>query len=204
MNDARLSDAAVMDHGQTSTKPSRKTLADMLKTAQRPTELVPVCLRADVLADIRQLEIMITEADDVDREDARLAAAGDGPSAVELAEQIRDLEKIAEENTVYFTMQAVDSDRWNEAMDNHTSGEGADKTVDVNAAIKSILFESIVSPEVAAADVTAMLKLLSDGQWGKIALSIQQLNRSVVSVPKSLTASMALMATPGKRESDGK
>jgi hypothetical protein len=204
MNDARLSDAAVMDHGQTSTKPAPKTLAEMLKTAQRPTELVPVCLRADVLAEIRQLEILITERADSDNEDARLAASGDGPTAVEMAEQIRELEKIAGENTVYFTMQAVDSDRWNTAMDQHTSGEGADKTVDVNAAIKSILFESILSPEVAEADVTAMLKLISDGQWSKIAKSILDLNRTVVNVPKSLTASMTLMATSGKRESDEK
>lgn len=201
MNDARLSDAAVMDHGKTSTKPAPKTLADMLKTAQRPTELVPVCLRADVLAEIRQLEILITETSDADKEDARLAAAGDGPSAVELAEQIRELEKTAEENTVYFTMQAVDTDRWNDAIKNHTTGEGQNATTNLNAAIKSILFESIIAPEVAASDVASMLKLLSDGQWGKIALSIQQLNRSVVSVPKSLTASMTLMATPGKRES---
>lgn len=204
MNDARLSDAAVMDHGQVSTKPAPKTLAEMLKTAQRPTELVPVCLRADVLAEIRQLEIMITERADADNEDARLASSGDGPTAVEMAEQIRELEKIAEENTVYFTMQAVDSDRWNTAMDEFTTGEGQDKVVDVNTAIKSLLFESILSPAVAENDVAAMLKLLSDGQWGKIALSIQQLNRQVVSVPKSLTASMTLMATPGKHESGEK
>src|SRR5688500_10901881 len=148
MNDARLSDAAVIDHGQTRTKPAPKTRAEMLKTAQRPAERVPGCLRADVLAEIRQLEIRISEPAAADNEDGRLTTPSDRPSADEMAEQIREPEKNAEENPAYCAMPAVDSARWNEALDLHTSGEGQDRTVDMNAAIKSLLFESIVSPDV--------------------------------------------------------
>lgn len=194
--DTRLSDAAVTG---TATAKTPKTLDEMLATAQRPTELVPVCLRADVLAEIQKRELMIREVEQSD-DGARLAGPSNGPSAADLAQEIRELEQVAEDNTYYFTMQAVDSARWKLAISTHTK----DGEQDIDAALRSILFESIAAPAVTQASVEKMLTILSDGQWSKIGNKLLELNRQVVDVPKSLTAWAALQETSGKRESDGK
>lgn len=197
MSETRLSDDAV-----TGTAPVKtpKTLADMLKTASRATELVPVCLRADVLAEIQKREVMIREAEN-ERTDARLAGGSDGPSPAELAEEIRELEAVAADNTIHFTIQAVDGDRWALMIKTHQDDEG---NIDMNVALRSVVYESIVSPDVSSADVDAMWKILSDGQRGNFLKKLLELNRQVVNVPKSLTAYMTLQETSGKRESGEK
>lgn len=197
MNDTRLSDAAVTG---VATVKTPKTLDEMLATAQRPTELVPVCLRADVLAEIQKRELMIREAE-TDETDSRLAGSGSGPSPADLAQEIRELEQVAADNTYYFTLQAVDSDRWKAGIAAHTKDDGSQ---DIDAALKSMLFESIAAPAVTQASVTKMLGFLSDGQWAKLGNKLLELNRNVVDVPKSLTAYMTLRESPGKRESGEK
>lgn len=174
------------------------TLDQMIAGASRAKELVPICFRLDVLAGIRRLELELNKVTDADEADSRLGGATDR-TAVEIAEEIRALEQVAEDNTIQIELQAVDSGRWAENITAHTNEEGGTQLGD---ALKALLPESITAPEMSSVQVQNMLAVLSDGQWDKIGKALLFLNRETASVPKSLTAFVALQVKSGKQESE--
>lgn len=176
---------------------NKKTLNEMLAGAKRPTELVQVCFRADVLAEINKLELQIRDTVEADVESSRLAG-GEGPTAADLADQIRELEAIADENTLDLVVQGLTGDRWEAAVAARTeNGQW-----NVNLTLKDILQESIIEPPMTTDQVQNMLKVITDGQWAKIGEGLLSVNKHMVSVPKSLTASAYLTDRSGKPESD--
>lgn len=174
------------------------TLDQMIKGAARAKGLVPICFRLDVLADIRRLELELNKINDADESDTRLGGSSER-TAVEVAQEIRDLETVAEDNTIQLELQAVDSARWAENITTHTNDDGG---VRLGDALKAILPESIVTPEFSSVQLQNMLAVLSDGQWDKIGKELLFINRETASVPKSLTAFVALQAKSGKPESE--
>lgn len=173
------------------------TLDQMIRNAARAKELVPICFRLDVLADIRRLELELNKVTDADEADSRLGGATER-TAVEIAEEIRALEKVAEDNTVQLEIQAVDSERWAQNIKAHTDDDGNTQLGD---ALKALLPESITDPAMSSVQIQNMLAVLSDGQWDTISKAMLFLNRKTASVPKSLTAFVALQAKSGKQES---
>ena len=174
------------------------TLDQMIRNAARAKELVPVCFRLDVLADIRRLELELNKVTDADETDTRLGGST-SRTAVEIAEEIRALEQVAEDNTIQLELQAVDSTRWAENITAHTDDEGRTQLGD---ALKALLPESITDPEMSSVQIQNMLAVLSDGQWDTISKAMLFLNRQTASVPKSLTAFVALQVKSGKQESE--
>jgi hypothetical protein len=174
------------------------TLDQMIRGASRAKELVPICFRLDVLADIRRLELELEKITDADVSDTRLGGATER-SAVDVAEEIRELEQVAEDNTIQLELQAVDSGRWAENISAHTDDQGNTQLGD---ALRALLPESITAPEFTSVQIQNMLAVLSDGQWDRIGKALLFLNRETASVPKSLTAFVALQAKSGKQESE--
>ncbi len=167
-------------------------IIDGAKTAQ---ESVPLCLRADVLSEIGELErkIQTITADD---DDPRMAGAND-ESAAELAARIRALEKVAEDNTINLRLQAVDKKLWKAKVDEHTEEieDTGERKLDLNALVTDLLdnHETIVSPSFTPARLTKLLNALSDAQWETILQAVWRLNRTTTTVGKSVTASLVFL-----------
>lgn len=174
-----------------------QTLNEMLAGARTPTEMVPVCLRADVLSEIYKLELRIRDLNDADAEDARMAS-DTGETAHDLASAIRKLEAVAADNTLQLVLRALTKDRWKAAVAARTANDSWNP----EETLLDILQESIVEPAMTTDQVQNLLKVITDGQWSKIGTTMLSLNKETMSVPKSLTASAALMDRSSKQKSD--
>jgi len=169
---------------------------DQMLDGFRPAEeSVPICLRSDVLSEIGELErrINVVSADD---DDVRMVSNHEEEAAV-MADRIRELEAVAEANTINLRLRAVDKKRWRDAVDAHKTedeGTGVEQT-DLSAVAEDVLPESIVSPSFLL-DERRRQKLfdkLSDAQWEAVLKAIFRLNRSTTTVGKSVTASNVFM-----------
>jgi hypothetical protein len=188
----RLSDAAV--NGATPLG-----IDEMLAARKMPQRSIPVCMRADVLADIEELERQINSLRS-DNDDPRLAA-GNTASADELAHEIRDLEAEAAKYTVALRLQAVEREEWNRFVDTHTSeNDDGTRKLDLSALTVDIFPKMLVSPLMDADQQARFLRGLTEGQWEEVMQLVFELNRNKITVGKSLTASLAMQpknAKPG-------
>lgn len=176
------------------------SIDQILSAAKLPQESVPICMRADVLSEIGELErrIRVLTADD---DDIRMISQHED-NAADLADRIRELEAEADRHTINLRLQGVDRRRWNVAIDNHKAEDedSGEEKLDLNALVEELFAESLVSPEMGPAEQERFLATVTEGQWEKIVQTIWVLNRTVTTVGKSVTASQVFMRRSAKPE----
>lgn len=186
----------------TVNEPTEDELDSILNGAKTAQDSIPICMRADVLAEIAELEREIHRLRaNTDSDDPRMVDAGETTQA-ELAERIRDLEEIAHKGTINLRLQAVDRRRWESCVDNHKTFDEETQTekTDLNAIVDELLPESIVSPvHLKGARYEKFLANLSEAQWEKVMQTIWDLNRTVTTVGKSVTASQVFQKQSAKQ-----
>lgn len=174
------------------------SILDGAKTAQ---DSIPICFRADVLAEIAELEREIHRLRmDDDSSDPRMTDERETTQA-DLADRIRKLEEIARKATINLRLQAVDRRRWEKCVDAHKTLDedtGEEKT-DLTAIVEELLPESIAAPEMTGAQREKFLSKLSEAQWGKVMQTMWDLNRTITTVGKSVTASQVFQKQNGKQ-----
>lgn len=177
-----------------------KTMDEYLKAAELPQQSVPICMRADVLGEIGELERRIKNLQDADEADLRLSAGDEAP---ELAARIRELEAEAAEYTMDLRLTAVPRLEWNKARVKHTTenDDGSEK-LNLNAMMEDLFPQSVVSPEMTDGQRTDFLAGLTEGQWEAVIKAMWDINRGGASVPKSLRASMVRGQKSEKPEPD--
>lgn len=176
------------------------SIDQILSAARRPQESIPICMRADVLSEIGELErrIRVLTADD---DDLRMISQHED-NAADLADKIRELEAEADRYTINLRLQAVDRRRWNVAVDNHKTEDedSGEEKLDLNALVEELFVESLVSPEMTPAKQEQFLAALTEGQWEKVVQTVWVLNRTVTTVGKSVTASQVFIRQSAKPE----
>jgi hypothetical protein len=179
-------------------------IVDAILAGAKPAEeSVPICMRADVLSEIGELErqINIVSSDD---DDPRMVSEHEN-TAAELADQIRALEAVAHANTINLRLKAVPKDRWREVVDKHKSEDedtGVEQT-NLTAVCEELFEESIVSPKMSGTRLETFQSTISDAQSESIMKSMWRLNRTITTVGKSVTASQVFMRQSAKPGHDG-
>lgn len=180
------------------------TLDEILNGRKRAQKSIPICMRLDVMAEIEELERQITAAQGTVLDDADQRLAADGADIPGMVEKIRELEAIGRQYTIDVRIQALDKKRWNDKVAEHTiEDDEGNKKLDISALTFDIFADILVSPAMDTDQQNTFLTGLSDGQWEVVMNSVFELNRRVVSVGKSLTASLATQKKSEKRGPDG-
>jgi len=160
-----------------------------LAAAKRPQRVVPINLRGDLIAEVQELNEELGELRTRNVGDQRMA---ENPRITEIIERIDAINAEADESELELRLQAVPGERWRKAIaDNPPSDSEKDEgyLADTHAVARDVFPESIVSPEMDADDVEALLDVLANAQWELIANTIWQLNGGDNKIPFSRLAS---------------
>lgn len=179
------------------------SIDQILDEAALPQQSVPICMRADLLSQIQERERKILQLKS-DDDDLRMVEQSEF-TAAELADEIRALEAEAARYTVNLRLQAVDRYKWNKQTDaakTEDEDSGTEK-LDLNALVEAVFDDSLVSPAMSKTQQEKFLAKITEGQWESIIQAVWDLNRTVTTVGKSVTASLALMKRGEKPGPEG-
>lgn len=192
-------------------KPDVKAL---IRSAKLPEKTVPVCLHADLVAEVEQAERELTDAQ---RQIGDSLAGGSG--ARDVAERIEALRAQMLDSTVEFTLRAMPRPTWRAFLAEHPPRKDGDqvderdKYVGVNTEtfFDALVRRSTVSPELDDEDWRILFGdspeerkrreaagepvedgKLTDRQFDQLSDVAWALNRREVDVPFSLAASRIL------------
>lgn len=177
----------------------KKSAKELIRAAKLPEKTVPVCLHADLVAEVEQSE---RELADTQRQPADSLAAG-GKARL-IAERIESLRQQMLDHTVEFVLRAMPRPRWKAFVAEHPPRKDdkgdvdeRDRYVGINADTfyDALVRRSVVSPELDDEDWTLLLGddgKLTDRQFDTLADAAWALNRRDVDVPFSLAASRIL------------
>lgn len=173
----------------TTVKPS---FAALLADARLPERSVPVCMRADLVADHeaadRELEKLTNQPS------TKFSGNGSG----ELRQKILDLEEQMRAATYEFRLRALPKPRFRALVAEHQPRRTADGSVDdrdralgVNAEtfFDALIRASLLDPELSGKQWTELAEALTDRQYDVLADAAWYLNRGDVDVPFSRAAS---------------
>lgn len=171
---------------------------DQLLAQARPAErTVSLCLRGDLVAEFERLEADHVRA--TERVDTSLA--GEGPSALALAQQMEALRQQMQDSTLVLTVRAlVPRSRYTDLVLAHpprTDLEGTPVPQDregynVETFFPALVRASVVDPVMTDDRWARLDAVLSDRQFDELAISALAVNRGAVSVPFSPAASRTL------------
>lgn len=183
------------------------TLDEILNGRKLAQQTVPICLRADVLGEIQELEQKLNSMAS-DESDPRMVPVEAG-DPVAMAQRIRELEAEAAQYTIPVRLQALPRRGWNALVDrtkvvDETTGQ-SDLNVGTLAETAFMGFDhdgqfhtTLVSPEMDEDQKVRFLAGLSEAQWEQIVKATWDLNRTVTTVGKSVTASRVLTRIDAK------
>lgn len=182
------------DNGYQSA-PDIKTLIGSARRAERSVQL---CLRADLTAQMQDLQRQLEAAEK--QAAATDSLAGSGVDVRGLAEQIEAVRKEMLGHTATFTMRAVPRRRWTELVAAHPAREGhpTDTVLGLNedSFFEVLLKECTVAPALDDDDWKHLLDdVLSDAQWKTLTNAVWGVNCRDVDVPFSSAASRILSSS---------
>lgn len=173
----------------------------ILAGARLPEDQVPVCTRADLVAEWRRLGRDLTEAKARDAADPRLA----GGNTATLVERMEALRAQVDASTVVFRLRALPRKRWAELADAHPPRKEAGGTVHSDDQALGVNRETFLPALVRASTVEPQLKdetwaalldpegdLLGEQQWRKLWRACWNLNMAEVDVPFSVAGLLTM------------
>ncbi|MGH3375981.1 MAG: hypothetical protein ACRDP6_14680 [Actinoallomurus sp.] len=177
------------------------TFDDVLADAKLPTRSVPICLRGDLIAEWQDLERQFKQANQVADEDT--LASKNSTEALQLAQQMEDLEEQMRAATRMFRLQGLLGSDWRKLLKAHPPREGdeQDAQVEFNRETFGIaaLAACSVMPKMTVAQAAKLVDgPLTDGQWNTLFGSIWQMHATAVDIPFSLAASAVRAASAPK------
>lgn len=186
------------------------SLSDVLASAKaaRPETVAHVCLRGDLLAEVKRLE---GELEALQNDPPRGAVPGDerlssGSSTLgrqrELAEQIEVARAEMQAASVPFRFRGLSKPQWDALLVKHQPrrDDAVDRQVgfDRSALFPELVRASLVDPEVGSdAEWQQLLDVLSAGQFETLVSAAYAASAEAVQVPFSVAASVTLQTSPG-------
>lgn len=187
------------------TEPAAVDLDALLSAEpKRPEDVVPVCLRGDLLAEWNRLKALYDAGPGADDE----AMMHERAAKRKLADQMAKVEQEMRAGTIQVRLRALPRRRksgmpkeqvvWHELVDAHPPRKGkdgkpdpADAQMGVNRTtfLDALVRPSIVEPELSDEQWENFNDRLSDGQFERLFWAAWNLNRSDIDVPFSRAVS---------------
>lgn len=171
-----------------------KDFKALLADARLPEQVVPLCLRGDLAAEVERLDAELEQL----QKAPGTSLAGNGSGA--LVEQIEALQEQMREHTYPVRLRALPRPEWNALRALHPprvdeDGEtlledrvsGINRTTFFEPAVRA----SIIDPEISAADWEALNATITDAQFQDLVSAVWALNQGKVDIPFSRAASRA-------------
>ena len=174
----------------------------LIMGAKRAEDVVPVCMRADLEAEITELERRIVQLQTESQVEASsLAGAQRPPELLELARRQESLQAEMREATVPFRLRALPPRRWTELLAKFPPRKGNKNDerngVNVDEHAEVMVRECLVFPRLSDAQWMHLLTdALSDGSWNKLVQAAWAVNQRDSDVPFSL-AGWQILRTSG-------
>lgn len=183
--------------GAPAPKRSSRDVKALIKGARRPERTVLVCLRADLQAEIGDLERQLAEIED------RGSSLAGNPQARALAERQQQVRDEMHEHTVTFRVRGLSRERWTRLVAEFPARKDndADKALGVNLDdfAEAMLRECIVEPTLDEEDWSQLLtEALTDATYNLLVNACWGVNQRDVDIPFSRAASLILQnSAPG-------
>lgn len=171
-------------------------LDDFLAAATPRTVTVKVCAAGELAARHQTLVAEWQKA----LSDTKGRSLGGDPLALDLAQQIVDLEDEMEGFTKAFTFRALSRNAWLDLVGEHppTKAEREQgETVHPRTFAVAAIAACSVDPKITLEQARVMADTVSPGEWQKCWFAIVDLNTSPTSVPKMIAATAILQASEG-------
>lgn len=159
-----------------------KTIDDFLGGFKAPQVVVPICARADLMADYERLQEELQKAL---RDNSQSLAGANGQA---VREKIYELEDEMEANTMEFVLQALPSNEYRRILAENPprKEDEADKVAfNRDTFPAALLAECCVQPEMSYEQALEVLLKISDGQFAKLWNSLLLVNVGEDKTPKS-------------------
>jgi hypothetical protein len=178
---------------------------DIIAGAKLPETTVPICLRGDLQAEFEDLERQLNAAREADTADS-LAAGG---HARKIAQQIEALGAQMREHEVTFRFRALPQRAYSDLTDEHPprkDRKDKDDEFDVNwdTFPTALIAACAIEPTITEAKAERLRDVITHQQWDDLFAGAFSVNRSKISVPKSVAASAILAATEPKSKPRGR
>lgn len=166
----------------------------LLAGAKLPEQVVPLCLRGDLAAEVERLDAEL----ELLQKSPGTSLAGNGSGA--LVEQIEALQEQMREHTYPFRLRALPRPEWNALRALHPPRIGEDgetlledrmSGVNRDAFFEPAIRASIIDPEISDADWGTLNATITDAQFQDLVSAVWSLNQGKVDVPFSRAASRA-------------
>jgi hypothetical protein len=175
-----------------------KDFKALLAAAKLPEQVVPLCLRGDLAAEVERLD---AELELLQRAPGT-SLAGNGSGA--LVEQIEALQEQMREHTYPVRLRALPRPEWNALRALHPPRVGDDgetlledrmSGVNRDSFFEPAIQASIIDPEISAADWEQLNATITDAQFQDLVSAVWTLNQGKVDVPFSRAVSRAKAGT---------
>jgi len=152
-------------------------LHDLIANASPPARTVELCLRGDLVAKLEQVT-----------RDLALATANKDAAAVEsLTKTAAEVRREMAQAVIVVRFEAIPRREWLALLAEHPprDDDATDQRVGFNAATlyEAIVRRSWVAPELAPADLDALLEVVNDGQFNELADAAFSVNTRGAVVP---------------------
>lgn len=168
---------------------------DLLASARLAEDTVPICLRPDLLAEYKDAESALEEAERAHATEGSLDA-GDKLAAAAVVEELREQMLAA---SVTFTVRALPRKRWTALYGEHPPREGDDGDARVgfnrDTFYDALVRECVVEPQLSAEQWDALDATLSSAQFASLRTTAWLVNSADVDVPFLLAASRGHTST---------
>lgn len=172
-------------------QPEEFSIEDVFADAKLPRRAVPICLRGDLVAEWQDLERRFKQAQATADDDT--LASKNSAEAIELAQQMADLEKQMRAATRTFRLQGLPRSKWRELLKAHPPREDSpeDQQAEFNRDTFGVaaLAACCTMPTITPAQAEKLVDVLTDGQWTELFAHIWTMNTGRVEIPFSLAAS---------------
>lgn len=158
------------------------------KRATLPTRTVPLCLDAELVDEIAQLEAQLADAKPP-------TSLGDVSPKRVIAEQIAELQDRMRESKVDFKLRALPSRTWDKFWATMPIRKDKDKESDDDWEARAFPFyaemlsRSCTDPVMSVEQVTELVDLIHHKAWSTLVSECMALNMREVDIPNSAAAS---------------
>lgn len=161
----------------------------LIKGARLPEDTVPLCLRADLVAEYERVQAEHAKA----QQAAGQSLAGSGGAVVALDERLAELREEMSGSMLTLTLRGLPSHRYQELIDQHpprTLGEGVEPRdrlgFNADTFFPALARACTVAPDLDDEDWDALLGddgKLTDAQVSKLCNTAYVLNRKDINLP---------------------
>jgi hypothetical protein len=161
-----------------------RDITKILEQIRRPTDVVPLCLRGDLIAEWKRLEQAFRDASTTIDDD--VTASGRSATAAKLAREMEALREQMQAATEVFTLQASRRPEWLAMYASHKPDDGDEAGKEAFAV--AIVAAAATDPVMTPAQAEELRDELTDGQWEVVVKTVMALNRTSPGVPYSQAA----------------